>query len=409
MTFAWSGSDPTQSSDSGSYSLGATFVANVAITVTGIRVWEGASPGSLATRNGRLWSTSGSQLAIASMPSTLPSGWSEYSFVSPVNLAVNEQATIAYDTGGFYGELNHAFDSAVTSADMAVTFLAGSSAPHGNGSFTTSVGSFPDVAASQNTFYGVDIVYTVSGGGTPPTISGMTAVVAGATVTSTINAVGGSAGLSGATYKWDWGDGTTTSGSASSASHTYAESGAYAVLGSVTDIAGLSATAARPVFVVLPGSGFDAQGLTDALASMAQSSGLFTGGVSSHEPLSLPPAGQMSAAVWMQGIGPAKDVSGLAATAARVEYLMRLYLPMVEGNMDAIDPTMTTAASQMIGLLTADFTLGGEIFAADVLGAWGRPVSAKADYYKQGDSFYRIYDITIPLIVDNVWAQGAVS
>lgn len=408
MTFAWSGSDPTQSSDSGSYSLASTFVANQAITVSGIRVWEGATPGMLATRNGRLWTTSGTQLAIASMPSTLPSGWSEYSFVSPVNLTVNEQATIAYDTGGFYGQLNHAFDSAVNSADGAVTFLAGSSAPHGNGSFTTSVGSFPNVAASQNTFYGVDIVYTLTGGNTPPTISGMTAVVAGATVTSTINAVGGTAGLSGATYKWDWGDGTTTSGSASTASHTYTASGAYAVLGSVTDTANLSAVAARPVFVVLPASGFDAQGLTDALASMALASGLFAA-VSGHEPLSLPGANEISAAVWMQGIGPAKDVSGLAATAARVEYLMRLYTPMVEGNMDAIDPLMTRAASQMIGLLTADFTLGGEVFAADVLGAWGRPVSAKADYYKQGDSFYRIYDITVPLIVDNVWAQGAVS
>lgn len=408
MSHAWSGADPTQSGDSGSYSLGATFVANVAITVTGIRVWEGASPGTLGTRNGRLWTTGESQLAIASMPSTLPSGWSEYSFTAPVNLTANQQATIAYDTGGFYGALVGAFDASVTSADNAVTFLAGASAPHGNGSFTSSVGGYPDVASSNHAFYGVDIVYSITGGTTPPTIAGMTAVAVGETVTSTINAVGGSAGLANAVYAWNWGDGTTTSGSSSAATHTYATPGLYAILGSVTDTAGLSADAARPVMIVAVASGFDPNGITSALTSLAQQTGNYVA-VAGHEPASLPAAG-MSAAVWVQGIQPVKRISGLSETAARIEYRMRIYMPMITGDMDSIDPQMTAAAVEMIGLLSANFTLGGDAFAVDLLGlSGGAPLGAKADYYKQGDSFYRIYDITIPVIADDVWTQGAVS
>lgn len=152
-------------------------------------------------------------------------------------------------------------------------------------------------------------------------------------------------------------------------------------------------------------AGFDAQGLTDAIVSMAQKTGLFAA-VAGHEPASLPTSG-VAAAVWLQSIGPAKRISGLSATAARVEFRLRIYTPMITGNMDAIDPAMATATSQMMALLSADFTLSGEIFAADLLGEHGTPLSAKADYYRQADQFYRIIDIAIPLAVDNVWTQGA--
>jgi hypothetical protein len=407
MSQAWNGPDPTQSTDPGSYELGVEYVANAGITISAVRVWEGATPGDVASRRGRIWSTAGALLASAAMPTTMPSGWSQYNLDTPLDVTTGEHIVVSYTTGGFYGELNHGLDNAVVSADGLVTAVAAASAAHGNGSFTTSVTQFPDRASTQNTFYGIDFVYTAAGGNTPPVITGMTAVAVGATVTSTINATDAE-GLAATPYTWNWGDGTIVSQASNTATHTYTMPGEYAVLGSVTDAGGLSAYAARPVFIVIPGTGFDAQGLTDAVASLVQASGLVTT-VAAHEPASLPSANQISAAVWMQGIGPARKVSGLAATAARVEYRLRLYTPMVTGNMDAIDPVMTTAASQLIRLLSADFTLGGEIFAADLLGTHGAPLSAKADYYRQENAFYRIYDITVPLIVDNVWAQGAAS
>lgn len=249
MSNAWSGADPTQATDPGSYSLGLTGRANVDVSVTGLRIWAGASPGALAGRNGRLWSATGSQLAIVSLPTNLPTnGWTSYSFVTPVTVPAGTVVTGAYDTGGNYGEINHAFDADVISADGAITLLGGGNpgAPHGNGSFTTSVGIDPDHASGQNTFYGVDFVYTVLGTDVP-TITSMTLSTQDATVTATIAATDPN-GLAGASYRFDWGDGSTpTSGSSPTTQHTYAASGIYAVLGSVTNVAGQSDHISRPV------------------------------------------------------------------------------------------------------------------------------------------------------------------
>lgn len=150
---------------------------------------------------------------------------------------------------------------------------------------------------------------------------------------------------------------------------------------------------------------FDAQALTDALTSIVAESGSITV-VTTHEPLSAPPAG-LAAALWMQSIGPARKISGLPETAARVEYTLRLYLPLVTGALDAVDPTMANAAATLIGSISAGFTLGGEVFEADLLGGHGAPLGAKAGYVENpaGQTF-RVIDITIPLIVDNVWSQS---
>lgn len=406
MSHGWNGADPTQASDPGSYELGTEYVANSDIQITAVRVWEGATPGTVTNRRGRIWSTGGSLLGSGAMATSLPSGWTEYTLDSPVNVTASTHIVVSYTTGGDYGQLNHALDSAVTSADGLVTAVAAASGAHGNGAFTTSPTTYPNTASSQNTFYGIDIVYAAAGS-LPPIITGMTASAAGLLVTAVVNATDHNGNpLVGATYRFDWGDGNVTSGSTGAASHTYATAGTYAVACTVTDAFALTSTPkAVPVTVFALAAGFDAQGLTDQLASMALSTGRFND-VAGHEPASLPAAG-MSAAVWMQGITPARKVSGLSATAARVEYLMRIYTPMVTGDMDSIDPNMTSAASQMIGLLSADFTFAGEIFVVDLLGAHGTPLSAKADYYRQGDQFYRIYDITVPLVCDNVWAQAS--
>jgi hypothetical protein len=153
----------------------------------------------------------------------------------------------------------------------------------------------------------------------------------------------------------------------------------------------------------------DINELFNQLVSMASASGLFTQ-VNGHEPASPAQTG-VTSAVWFDHVGPAKEVSGLSATAARVEFLQRLYLPIPStGNRDLVDPALAGAAMTMIGLLSADFELGGEIFAVDLEGAYGAPLAGKAGYLDQGGGQWsRIIDITIPLVLDAVWAQGSGS
>lgn len=150
----------------------------------------------------------------------------------------------------------------------------------------------------------------------------------------------------------------------------------------------------------------DINELFNQLVSMASSSGQFTQ-VNGHEPASPAQTG-VTSATWFNTVGPVPEASGLAATTARVEFTQRLYLPIPSaGNRDLVDPALAGAAMTMIGLLSADFTLSGEIFAADLLGAYGSPLAGKAGYLDQGGGQWsRIVDIEIPFVLDDVWAQA---
>lgn len=152
----------------------------------------------------------------------------------------------------------------------------------------------------------------------------------------------------------------------------------------------------------------DAADLMNALTSMAGATGLFAQ-VNGHEPQSVGTTA-VTTAVWLQQITPVPRLSGLDESAARVEFRQRLYYPITTGgDQDLVDPNLANAALTMMGVLSADFTLDGEVFAVDLLGAWGKPLAGQAGYLDQAGQLFRIIDITIPLCVDAVFTQQAVT
>lgn len=157
----------------------------------------------------------------------------------------------------------------------------------------------------------------------------------------------------------------------------------------------------------------DIQANIDAIRDLALETGLFAV-INGHEP-AIPLETGLDAAVWMQYIGPSKRVSSLTATAGAVIFTMRIYSPALSGQatpaeLDAIDPAVGDATSAMIGLVTGDFTLGGTVFVVDLFGAYqSATLSAKAGGINVAGTVYRITDLTIPLIIDGVWPQGAVE
>lgn len=92
------------------------------------------------------------------------------------------------------------------------------------------------------------------GGNTAPTITTLQVSATGANASATITAFDAE-DLTGAVYEVDWGDGATTSGGSPSQLHTYASSGTYAVLASVTDTGGLSGYKAASLTVHVAGAG----------------------------------------------------------------------------------------------------------------------------------------------------------
>jgi len=142
----------------------------------------------------------------------------------------------------------------------------------------------------------------------------------------------------------------------------------------------------------------------DAVVSDAQASGYFTK-VNQHEPKRKVGGSRLTAAVWVQTIDPVALASGLASTSARIVFMLRIYTSMTQEPQDMIDPQMLKATSNMMRRYHSDFDFGGTIRNVDLLGHFGLALSATAGYLEQDNTMFRVMDIVIPCIVNDVWPQ----
>lgn len=138
----------------------------------------------------------------------------------------------------------------------------------------------------------------------------------------------------------------------------------------------------------------------------ALTSGWFTD-VNGEEPKSPPDTDGLTAAVWVQDIQPATGGSGLISTTIRLTLTVRLYAGLYTEPGDAIDPRLMQALDVLLRSYSGDFDLDGTIREVDLLGQFGTPLSAKAGYLVQSGTEYRVMDITLPLIVNDLWDQEA--
>jgi hypothetical protein len=145
--------------------------------------------------------------------------------------------------------------------------------------------------------------------------------------------------------------------------------------------------------------------LMDAVTSHAMTLGIFET-VNTHEPKSKPGNG-LRCSVWADQIMPLGGASGLAATSGQVILNIRVFGNMIAKPEDDIDPNILTAVTTLIGAYSADFTLGGTVRNIDLLGEYGPKLSAQAGYVNVSGSLYRIMDITVPVIINDMWTQEA--
>lgn len=127
--------------------------------------------------------------------------------------------------------------------------------------------------------------------------------------------------------------------------------------------------------------------------------------VNGHEPKSAPGRG-VTAAVWVQEIDPLQ-ASGLDSTSVRLGLMWRLYTPMISEAPDSIDPNLLKALDALCAAYSADFDLDGALRMVDLLGAHGDPMRGRAGYLNQDGRMFRVIDLTLPLIVNDLWDQEA--
>jgi hypothetical protein len=155
--------------------------------------------------------------------------------------------------------------------------------------------------------------------------------------------------------------------------------------------------------------------LLDAIVSNVLASGYFDR-VNLHEPKS-PPASGLTVAIWWRRIIPIQ-VSGLNATSALVTFTIRIYANMLQEPQDLIDPSMTKAVSGLLRRYHDDFDfdatgsggldLGNGITVRniDLLGSSGEQFRADSGYLEVDRTMYRVADIQLPIIVNDVWPQA---
>ncbi len=149
----------------------------------------------------------------------------------------------------------------------------------------------------------------------------------------------------------------------------------------------------------------DATALFNAVQSHAQTLAIFDR-VGTHEPKNAPGNG-LTCAVWAGPLGPVPAASGLSIASARVSFLIRLYNPMLQAPQDDIDPTVLDAVSRLLNAYTGAFTLDGLIRNVDIFGAAGAALSATPGYLTQDSKIFRVMDVNLPLIVNDVWTEIA--
>lgn len=140
--------------------------------------------------------------------------------------------------------------------------------------------------------------------------------------------------------------------------------------------------------------------LIDKVVSHALSLGVFEM-VNTHEPKSSP--GNLTGALWVQAIDPVE--SGMASTSIRLAFTFRIYMSFIAEPEDDIDRAAIDAAAQLMGAYSGDFELGDQVRMIDILGRHGDPLRAQAGYLNIDGQLMRVMDITIPLIINDVWEQ----
>lgn len=143
----------------------------------------------------------------------------------------------------------------------------------------------------------------------------------------------------------------------------------------------------------------------DTLLNKLVDHGLATGhfdAVNTHEPDNAPGNG-ITANIVLDTITPV--AGGLATTSCRVAFVMALMYPTTVQPRDETEPYLIKALDAVMGRLTGDLRLDSTVRMIDLLGAHGDGLEAIAGYTKIQDQVYRVMELTIPLIVNDVWVQ----
>lgn len=121
--------------------------------------------------------------------------------------------------------------------------------------------------------------------------------------------------------------------------------------------------------------------------------------VNGHEPQNAPGNG-LSCSIILGSIDATPSASGLAAVSGTITFMVRVWSSMEQKPLDAVDPNILGAVSVLLAEYSGHFTLGGTVRDIDLLA-----LKAQTSYLNDQDKEYRVVEITVPIVVNDVWGM----
>lgn len=149
----------------------------------------------------------------------------------------------------------------------------------------------------------------------------------------------------------------------------------------------------------------DAVSIVTAAESHAETLGVFER-VVTNEPKN-PPGNGTSCAIWADQMGPVSAASGLSSMSAQIVLMVRVMKPFLSQPYGRIDTDMMTAVDTLMRSYSTGFTLGGLVRNVDLLGQHGVALRGRAGYVTIDKTVFRLFDITLPLIINDLWDEVA--
>jgi hypothetical protein len=148
-----------------------------------------------------------------------------------------------------------------------------------------------------------------------------------------------------------------------------------------------------------------------AVLSQAQASGNFDASTD-HDSLN-PPGQGASASLIVQSLEPIGRASGLASTSGRLEFVLRIEMPREAQPSGQSEKTLICAVVAFMAACTAGFELPavpeGIVRCIDLLGMYGEPLKAVFGWFDHSEGRYRGAEITVPIILNDIFVQSAGS
>jgi hypothetical protein len=166
--------------DLGSTELGVKIKATTNGYITALRFYKPITS-TQTTHTGKVWSSTGTQLATVTFSNESDYGWQEAKLSSPLRVNENQVYVVSYGASdAIYAYTANALTGQnITSGYM--TAYANSSSENaatgsgnGNGVFTTTAGSYPSSASPNGSYYWVDAVFSLTSNPSNPLTVGVT-------------------------------------------------------------------------------------------------------------------------------------------------------------------------------------------------------------------------------------------